>query len=173
MKFEEKRDLLLAWIILGVAFANLLGGLRLESVIVALFTAGLGFLLHELAHKVVAQQYGLNAEFIADYKMLALALFASFAGFIFAAPGAVYTRGQRTIKQQLWITAAGPITNIVLAVVFFFVPGTVGSYGQTINAWLALFNMIPFGPLDGKKILDASKPVFAALIIASIIVLIL
>ncbi len=173
MKFEEKRDLLLAWIILGVAFANLLGGLRLESVIVALFTAGLGFLLHELAHKVVAQQYGLNAEFIADYKMLALALFASFAGFIFAAPGAVYTRGQRTIKQQLWITAAGPITNIVLAVVFFFVPGTVGSYGQTINAWLALFNLIPFGPLDGKKILDASKPVFVALITASIIVLIL
>ncbi len=173
MKFEEKRDLLLAWIILGVAFANLLGGLRLESVIVALFTAGLGFLLHELAHKVVAQQYGLYAEFIADYKMLALALFASFAGFIFAAPGAVYARGQRTVKQQLWITAAGPITNIVLAVVFFFVPGTFGSYGQTINAWLALFNMIPFGPLDGKKILDASKPVFAALIIASIIVLIL
>ena len=173
MKFEEKRDLLLAWIILGVAFANLLAGLNLESVITALFTAGLGFLLHELAHKVVAQNYGLNAEFIADYKMLALALFASFAGFIFAAPGAVYTRGQRTIREQLWITAAGPITNIVLAVIFVFVPGTIGSYGQTINAWLALFNMIPFGPLDGKKILDASKPVFIGLIIASIIVLIL
>ena len=94
MKFEEKRDLLIAWLILGVAFANLLGGLNISSVFVALLTAGLGFLLHELAHKLVAQKYGLNAEFIADYQMLALAFFGSFAGFIFAAPGAVYTRGQ-------------------------------------------------------------------------------
>jgi len=173
MKFEETRDLLAAWAILGLAFANLLGGLNPNSIIVAMLTAGLGFLLHELAHKVVAQNYGLNAEFIADYKMLAFALFASFAGFIFAAPGAVYTRGQRTISQQLWITAAGPITNIVLAVIFLGVPGTIGSYGHMINTWLALFNLIPFGGLDGKKILDASKPVFAALVIISVALYIL
>lgn len=168
MKFEEKRDLLAAWLILGLAFANLLGGLNINSITVAMLTAGLGFLLHELAHKIVAQNYGLNAEFIADYKMLAFALFASFAGFIFAAPGAVYTRGQRTLQQQLWITAAGPITNIILAIVFLSVPGTVGSYGHYINTLLALFNLIPFGPLDGRKILEASKPVFAALVIISL-----
>lgn len=173
MKFEEKRDLLLAWIILGLAFANLLGGLNPGSIVLAMFTAGLGFLLHELAHKVVAQNYGLNAEFIADYKMLAFAFFASFVGFIFAAPGAVYTRGQRTIRQQLWITAAGPITNIVLAVIFLALPGQIGSYGHTINTWLALFNLIPFGPLDGRKILDASKPVFAALVVASVLLFLL
>lgn len=169
MKFEEKRDLLLAWIILGIAFANLLGGLNIQSIVIALVTTGTGFLLHELAHKVVAQNYGLDAEFIADYKMLAFALFASFIGFIFAAPGAVYSRGHRTVEQQLWITAAGPITNIILAVLFLFVPGQIGSYGHTINAWLALFNLIPFGPIDGKKILDASKPVFIVLVIASIV----
>lgn len=173
MKFEEKRDLLLAWIILGLAFANLLGGLRPEPILIAMFTAGIGFLLHELAHKIVAQNYGFKAEFIADYKMLAFALFASFAGFIFAAPGAVYTRGRRTLQQQLWITAAGPITNIVLAVLFLAVPGQLGSYGHTINTWLALFNMIPFGGLDGKKILDASKPVFGAIVVASLLLFLL
>ena len=169
MKFQEKRDLILAWLILGTAFANLLGGLNLNSIVVALLTAGLGFLLHELAHKVVAQQYGLNAEFIADYQMLAIALFASFAGFIFAAPGAVYTAGQRTRDQQLWITAAGPITNIVLGLLFLLVPGQIGSYGSMINVWLALFNLIPFGNIDGKKILGASKPVYAALVAISVI----
>ncbi|MFO7793985.1 MAG: metalloprotease [Candidatus Nanohaloarchaea archaeon] len=173
MKFEEKRDLLLAWLILGVAFANLLGGLNFNSILVALLTAGLGFLLHELAHKVVAQQYGLNAEFIADYQMLAIALFASFAGFIFAAPGAVYTAGQRTREQQLWITSAGPITNIVLGIIFLMVPGQIGSYGSMINVWLALFNLIPFGNIDGKKILDASKPVYIALVAISVILFLL
>ena len=173
MKFEEKRDLLLAWLILGLAFANLLGGFNLESVALALFTAGLGFLLHELAHKVVAQQYGLNAEFIADYQMLALAFFASFAGFIFAAPGAVYTTGQRNRVQQLWITAAGPITNIVLGLLFLIIPGQIGSYGHTINIWLALFNLIPFGNIDGKKILNASKPVYAVLVAVSILLFLL
>lgn len=170
LKFEEKRDLLLAWIILGLAFANLLGGLMPRPIGIALFTAGIGFLLHELAHKIVAQNYGLQAEFIADYRMLAFAFFLSFAGFIFAAPGAVYSRGLRSIKQQLWISAAGPITNIVLAILFLFVPGQIGNYGHTINAWLALFNLIPFGGLDGQKILEASKPVFVGLVIASIFV---
>jgi len=88
MEFTELRDLALAWLILGLAFANLLGGLSFTPGLVALFTAGLGFLLHELAHKVVAQNYGLKAEFVADYKMLAFAFAASFAGIIFAAPGA-------------------------------------------------------------------------------------
>ena len=170
MKFEEKRDLMIAWLVLGLAFANLLGGLSIDSIFTATVTAGLGFLLHELAHKVVAQNYGLNAEFIADYKMLALAFFGSFAGFIFAAPGAVYTRGQRTLQEQLWITSAGPITNILLAVMFLLVPGQIGSYGHSINSWLALFNLIPFGPIDGRKILDASRPVYIGIVIASVLV---
>ena len=168
MRFEEKRDLVAAWLILGVAFANLLGGLEISSIVVALLTAGSGFLLHELAHKIVAQNYGLNAEFVADYQMLAIALFASFAGFIFAAPGAVYTTGKRSLEQQLWITAAGPITNIVLGILFMFLPGQLGSYGSTINIWLALFNLIPLGNIDGKKILEASKPVYTTLVLISI-----
>ena len=170
MKFEEKRDLLLAWLVLGLAFANILGGLSIDSILTATVTAGLGFLLHELAHKVIAQNYGLDAEFIADYRMLAFAFFGSFAGFIFAAPGAVYTRGKRTLEQQLWITAAGPITNILLALIFLMVPGQIGGYGHSINSWLALFNMIPFGHIDGRKILDASRPVYIGIVIASMIV---
>jgi len=170
MKFEEKRDLLLAWLILGLAFANILEGLSIDSILTATVTAGLGFLLHELAHKIVAQNYGLNAEFMAYYRMLAFAFFGSFVGFIFAAPGAVYTRGQRTLEQQLWITSAGPITNILLALIFLLVPGQIGSYGHSINSWLALFNMIPFGPIDGRKILDAYRPVYIGIVIGSMIV---
>lgn len=162
---REIRDLAAAWIALSIAFANLLGGLNTEAVLLAAGTAGIGFLLHEIAHKVVARNYGLYAEFRANFMMLFFAVLGSFAGFIFAAPGAVVTSGRRTSDQQLWISLAGPATNIVLALLFFFVPGIVGSYGFTINSWLALFNMLPIAGLDGQSVYRANKSVFMAVIL--------
>ncbi|WP_227131379.1 metalloprotease [Halorubellus salinus] len=175
----EIRDLGLAWIALSVAFVLLLFRNALFSgevvVVATLFgmcalTAGVAFLLHELAHKVVAQHFGQIAEFRADYQMLGLAILSAMVGFLFAAPGAVYHRGNITPKQNGLIAIAGPVTNLVLAGVFFalFVvaPGggllsTVASLGVWINAFLAGFNMIPFGPLDGKTVKDWSFGVFA------------
>ncbi len=55
---------------------------------------GVAFLLHEIAHKVVAIEHGQIAEFRADYQMLFLALMGALVGFLFAAPGAVYHRGR-------------------------------------------------------------------------------
>lgn len=167
MDIREIQDLTAAWLILSFAFANLFGSLDLYSVLGALFTAGLGFLLHELAHKIVAQNFGLGAVFEADYAMLGFALLGSFAGFIFAAPGAVVTRGRRTGFQQKWISAAGPITNILLAAVFLPFDGFIADYGFQINSWLALFNLIPFGGLDGQSILENDKTLFGVLVFVS------
>lgn len=168
MDLKEIRDLAAAWIVLSLAFSNLLGGLNIRSFGLAFATVGVGFLLHELAHRVVARNFGLGAKFEADYSMLAFAFFLSFAGFIFAAPGAVYTYGQRTGREQMLISVAGPVTNVILALLFFFVPGTLGNYGQNINIWLALFNMIPFGGLDGQSVLKQSKPVYGLVTVTSI-----
>ena len=173
MDQEEIRDLGVAWIVLSLAFGNLLGGLNLESVSIAFLTVGIGFLLHELAHRVVARNFGLGARFEADYKMLGFAFLLSFAGFIFAAPGAVYTYGQRTGKQQMLISVAGPITNIILALIFAAVPGAIGNYGQNINIWLAVFNMIPIGGLDGESVLKYSKPVYASVTVVAVLLFLL
>jgi len=163
--YGEFWDLIAAWLVLSLAFANLLGGLNINSVLIALFTAGLGFVVHELAHKLFALKFGLDAFFQADFRFLVFAFLLSFLGFIFAAPGAVYTQGTRTPKQQLLISSAGPISNLGLATIFLFIPGLVGSYGQYINAWLALFNMIPFSGLDGQTIYRESKPLFLLIVI--------
>lgn len=161
METEEVRDLVVAWLALGAAFSILIvGTLSPGPVLVALMTAGVGFLLHELAHKYVAQRCGLSAAFQANYTMLAVAVVSAFLGFLFAAPGAVYTQGQRTPREQVWISVAGPVTNLVLAAVFFFVPGTLGYFGFRINAWLALFNMIPFAGLDGEAVYRYAKGVY-------------
>jgi Zn-dependent protease len=175
----EIRDLGLAWIALSVAFTIfLLNPSRLfqfDTFVLAFLgmsalTAGVAFLLHELAHKVVAQRFGQIAEFRADYQMLGLAILSAMVGFLFAAPGAVYHRGTITPRENGLIAIAGPVTNLVLAGGFFalFVvaPGggllsTVASLGVWINAFLAGFNMIPFGPLDGKTVKDWNLGVFA------------
>lgn len=176
---RELRDLMVAWVALGVAFTFFFGGgasaletgafVRLFPI--SMLTAGLGFLLHELAHKVVAVRFGQIAEFRADYGMLVLAIAVSLAQFIFAAPGAVHHRGMLTPRQHGLIALAGPVTNLLLALVFvpvLFVSTTAGVYGIGINLLLAAFNMLPFGPLDGKTVFRWSKLVFAAVFVPSV-----
>jgi Zn-dependent protease len=180
---RETRDLVAAWLALGVAFtlfllvtsgrsvgpADLLDLFGTDQFLtllaLSLLTAGVGFLLHELAHKVVAIRFGQVAEFRADYTMLGLAIAAALVGFLFAAPGAVYHSGRITPRESAGIAVAGPLTNVVLAglflPVFLFADGgfllRTGQLGVTLNAVLAGFNMIPFGPLDGRKVLRWSK----------------
>jgi Zn-dependent protease len=178
---DELRDLAAAWIALGLAFTffaltitgrslvpptGLTPSLFVRVLLLSLVTVGVGFLLHELAHKVVAVRYGQTAAFRADYTMLGLAVFAGLAGFLFAAPGAVYHAGRITERENAMIALAGPVTNVALVAVFLpllFLGGFAGEIGQlgvTINAALAGFNMIPFGPLDGRKVKDWSLPAF-------------
>jgi Zn-dependent protease len=176
---EEKRDLLKAWLVISAAFAFANTGFNLGVQFLIIFaasaiTVGAGFLLHELAHKHVAQRYGCWAEFRSFDQMLMLALVFSFFGFIFAAPGAVMISGRVTPGRNGRISAAGPLVNIVLAAVFgllVVVPiplvQFLGQYGASINAWLGLFNLIPIMGLDGSKVLAWNKAAYAALVAAA------
>ena len=191
MKFssEEANHLLYAWAAISFAFAVVLSGgltgISREFPMIMLISAiivGTGFILHEMAHKFLAQRYGCWAEFRKFDLGLGIAVVLSFAGFIFAAPGAVMISGYISKEQNGYISAAGPITNIILALLFFVLGGPilqavwgfhpmvisfVGALvqlGFTINAWLAFFNLIPFGPLDGAKVFAWSAPVWALLI---------
>ncbi len=83
------------------------------------------------------------------------------------------------------IAAAGPTTNILISLVSLSAFRALSSfYGYSIvntflltvayvNAYLALFNMLPIPPLDGSKVLGWSMKNWAYLFIASVILLIL
>ncbi len=174
-RFEVK-ELLKAWIALSLAFAiamrtswNILPLLG-----ITLFTVGAGFVVHELAHKFVAGHFRLKTEFRANTMMLLFALATSLVGFIFAAPGGVYFSGMTTKDRYGKISLSGPAANIVLAFVFLAVHflstgglSLIGLYGYHINAFLALFNLLPLPGFDGAKVYSWNKAwFFVAIVLA-------
>jgi Zn-dependent protease len=181
MKFSqiEKQDLLKAWIAVSFAFAvlnsNVFSFTFVIFLLISMFTVGLGMLLHEIAHKYVAQKYGCWAEFRADDKMLILAVITAFLGFLFIAPGAVWISGHVTKERNGKISLAGPLTNIVLSLFFLFLLFTpienmfidIARFGFHINAWLALFNLVPLMNFDGAKVFAWNKSIYFITIVFS------
>lgn len=149
------------------------------------FTIGLGFLLHEMGHKLVAQHYGFISEFRADFMMLAFAFaLALFSPVIFLAPGAVMILGRLSKKQNGIISVAGPVVNLILGIIFIllaliFNPSLSSVFGYTlwlgiwVNGFLGVFNMLPFWVLDGKKVLEWNKFVYFGVLLALISMLVI
>ena len=177
----EIYDLITAWIIISLAFAIAFSGLNFNNafiinVLIAGLTVGIGFLLHELSHKIIAQQYGCWAEFRADRQMLFLALLMSIFGFVFAAPGAVLIAGRVRRDANGKISVAGSLMNLFLAAGFLIIGflyhspviSQISKYGFLINVWLGLFNMLPFWIFDGKKVWDWNKIVWGAVVVLAV-----
>ena len=139
--------------------------------VLALITFTPGFLVHEIAHKIQARKYGCWAEFRASPSGLRFGvLLAAIIGIVFMAPGAVMVAGNTTREQFGKVALAGPVSNVVLwciglasAVAFGGGGGIVDDviyYWMWANGILGALNMLPFGPLDGKKIKTWSDVMF-------------
>ncbi|MGA2912809.1 MAG: peptidase M50 [Methanoregula sp.] len=191
---REEFDLFVAWIAISLAFAIIfLRGIgRADPVIallflgISLFTVGIGFILHEMAHKFTAIKYGFWAEFRKDNIMLVVAVaLAALVGVVFAAPGAtvIYDINGRGIsrEQNGKISVVGPLVNLLLCIPFaalliyggggMSVTGNmvtmIGMIGLQVNAMIAAFNMLPVSVLDGKKVFAWNKAVFVIMILAA------
>jgi len=149
-------------------------------ILIYFLTIGLGFLLHELGHKFVAQHYGFISEFRGDFMMMGLAIVMAFTGFLFLAPGAVMILGRPTIKQNGIISIAGPMVNLTLALIFLVlglifgwsgIAGYIFSLGIWINSMLGVFNMLPLWVLDGRKVLAWNKLAYFSLMLVLIFLL--
>jgi Zn-dependent protease len=152
-----------------------------------LVSVGTGVGLHEIMHKIVAQRYGLWAEFRYSPRGLLMTFVLAFAGFVFGAPGATYISGSVTPEQNGRISAAGPVTNLVLALSFLglelaLLPiayiGTAAAvaagicfWAASINLILAGFNMIPIMPLDGAKVWHWNKGVWIGILALVLLIL--
>jgi Zn-dependent protease len=187
---REVRDIVISMLFITVIFAYIFSQNNINAFILLipalLIAVGLGFILHELAHKFVAVRYGLYAEFRMWFEGLIFAIItAIIAKFAFVAPGAVYIHGDHiTSEQNGKISLAGPLVNIVLALIFLgltpyinnnttdvsgFILNNLISFGFLINSYLAAFNLIPFTILDGLKVLRWNPLIWGITFVFSVI----
>ena len=196
-KHNEVRDIIIAWIAISICFTLVIGGFNVFDgaaahwafnwnklglyMLISLFATGTAFILHELAHKYSAIHLGAKASFVMWKNSLLMSIgFAALVGFVFVAPGAVYIFGKRlSVKEDGLTSLAGPATNITLAILFILIYLILGSpstgiiapilgFGIIVNFWIAFFNLLPIGPLDGKKIFIWNPFIWTICIIVSI-----
>ena len=109
-------------------------------------------LAHELAHSIVATRRGVRVEGITLWLFGGVSRFSTES----SSPGA-----------QAWITFVGPLTSLVLGVLFFLAAVALGGGAHPsllaatlawlgyINILLGVFNLLPAFPLDGGRILQS------------------
>lgn len=159
---------------LGMALVAAVGmsifGFRFQPEYVAMFVSA--FLLHELAHKFLAQFYRAWAEFRVIFFGAIITAVAIFLPFKFIAPGAVFISGSVSERRNGKISLVGPLTNVALGAgfllaYFFSAESQLLMIGARFNAWIAIFNLIPFMGLDGSKIFAWNKVVWILALAAS------
>lgn len=177
-KIELKHLLIGTLLVLGVGLTYFLS-LDIASVSRPIMLIGitiaftLSFLLHEIAHKFTAQYYSMWAEFRLTLQGALITLVSVFLPFKIISPGAVMIMGSGN-RETIGKTAlAGPITNIILSIICILIAQISQElfwFIAFINAFLALFNLIPFGVFDGLKVFKWKKTFwFIAFFIAIIL----
>lgn len=173
MTFYKKEviDILKSWFVITLVF-TIARGFSTINLISSAIGVGVGFVFHELAHKFTAQKYGLKAHYQAFNSGLWFSLLFSFFGVVLIAPGAVMIPNMNDKIRAGRIASSGPLANIILAVVFFalnyFFTSQIFSFSSYINAFLAMFNLIPFFMFDGKKVYDWNKKVYTLMAVFAV-----
>ena len=189
---NEIRDLIIAFIVITIAFAISTVGLDLYGFIsilpIIMIGVGIGFLLHELGHRYVAIKYGYRAEFKAWPLGLLVALASAFTGFVFAVPGSSQVYADN-ISDEIngKISVAGPMANMALSIIFIVVAALIYPFasnsiieliflictvGFSVNNFLAAFNLLPFYSLDGTKVLKWDVKIWSIIFAISVLMLV-
>lgn len=160
------------------------GEVLLFTLLIVALIASLSF--HEFGHAFVAKLHGddtaeragrLTVNPVAHIDVVGL-LMVIMVGFGYAKPVPTDPRNFRSRRADLWVAAAGPGMNLLLALVVWnaflllrgagvdaaFTPGseTFVLLLVQVNLLLMVFNLIPIGPLDGHYILPHFLPPAAA-----------
>lgn len=137
--------------------------------------------IHEFAHAWAAYKLGDDTARLKGRLTLAPlahldlwgALMILFLGFGYAKPVPVNIRNFKNRKRDFALTSiAGPISNLLMAFVFYLISNVFALFGNEpcailsvffeyvgyINVCLAVFNLLPVPPLDGSRIATALLP---------------
>jgi Zn-dependent protease len=169
--------------ITGTLFEVIQKGRIPDTLLIYLFVLGISFFTHELMHKFTAIKYGARAHFKLSREAIFMSLIGIIIGFPILATGAVYWWGEAAASPGIRgrVSASGPISNFILAGIFFIIQGIgvfllpesaalsellliIGFTGVWLNAFLGIFNMLPLGILDGAKVLAWDPKIWFSII---------
>lgn len=187
-------DRRILYIILGVLILTNVVGLltdtgALLSLLLSLPAVLIAITFHEFAHAFAADRLGddtarrqgrLNLNPLSHLDPIGTIMLV-FAGFGWGKPVEINSRNfNRNIKMSVAeaiVAAAGPIMNLVLAIVFGIIYAVIWKWTPSfmatqvggiillliqacivINIGLGIFNLIPLPPLDGSKIIGGFLP---------------
>jgi Zn-dependent protease len=148
-------------------------------------------IFHEVSHGAVAYLFGddtakragrlsLNplrhVDPIGTIVVPAITVLSGYGFFGWAKPVPVDVRRLRHPRNQsVFVSLAGPFTNVVLAAIcglafhVFYIasattsqtlslPARVLLFAGAVNLWVAIFNMVPIPPLDGSALIERVLP---------------
>ena len=167
---------------LGFAIAFILKDrleLKVITIIIFVCVAGIGTILHDLAHKVMARQCGCTTEYqFWGLGAVTMFLTAWIFGAIFAKPSrtVIQSKTAQTAEESARIMIAGPLVSLAVAILsLILIPfGGIfllaGSMGFSLNMLACVYALLPVIPMDGKKIYDWNKRIWAAIFLPIFIV---
>lgn len=159
---------------------GMLGEGNVQGVVVYILAVGLAMLVglsfHECAHAYVAFKLGdptaknvgrMSLDPMKHIDPIGAICFLAF-GFGWAKPVMVNPRNLKNYRRDdILISIAGPLTNLILSFLFYGIYFFVGFYTDneivltvlaylvSINLSLAVFNILPLPPLDGFHVLTS------------------
>jgi Zn-dependent protease len=177
---DELRDIVISVLVIAIIFSYP----NFSQLPLFLLIVVIAFVFHELAHRTVARRFGCVAIYKIWVEGLILGLVLMFMkpyGFIpFVAPGAVviypfkfgrwgYRKVNLTQIEMGLISISGISVNLIFALVFKLIPGDIFNLIGFVNAWLALFNLLPIPPLDGSKVMRWKASLWLVMFIVSVL----
>jgi len=166
-------------LLVGLSLAGWRSDIRIMLGTAVIFLAS--FMLHEVAHRIAARRRGLWAEFRLEPYGALLTAISVVSPLKIIAPGAVFIIGSASLDVIGKVALSGPLTNLILIGVFclarlltppnLYLLDLILGYGIYVNAIIAVFNLLPFSALDGRKVLIWSKRAWLLLFALSFAIL--
>lgn len=181
----EKRGMLITIIVLSFIFSFREWGVDefdfsygLSNLLVTMTLVVLAFMIRELAHRTIATWLGYRSQYKAWIIGLVIGLviaFLSNGNLPFIAAGSLIITNlpihklgksyyETSMKHLGWIAMAGPIANILFAVILKSLSVAtsmqVFEKAMMISIWIALFDMVPIPPFNGSRTFFGSRYVY-------------
>jgi len=145
--------------------------------LIYILVAGLAVSLHDLTHRYVAWRYGVPTEYKFWFLGTIIMFITALAfGAVYSSPSrlAIERENELSARQKAVVYGSGPIVSVILFLVFLAMlplggmAATIGGIGATMNLLTATYAMMPFDPMDGRKVYKWNRPVWAAMFVPMI-----